>query len=135
MISVLGHCVADLNNDASKVGNVVKCSSASIPNGATFNSSSQSKQNSNCGCDNMMEACGIAIGSNMWIKLVHETCGESAAKKLMVPKVHHIHWDGQVVSPCIVHVCKSCQFHRVLLLKEYLIVMTCFLYFNINNFR
>ncbi|KAK4748879.1 hypothetical protein SAY87_015465 [Trapa incisa] len=103
MISMLGQHVSDLNNDSSEVGKAMKCYSASIPNGVNLISSLQSK-NSNCGCFNMMEACGVSMGSNMWIRLVHETGGESALKKLSAPKVHHIHWDGKVVSPDIVHV-------------------------------
>lgn len=123
MISILGQCAADFKNKPSQVGRAIKCSSsASLLNSANINSSLRSKKNSNCGCYNMMEACGIAVGSNMWIKLVHETCGESAAKKLLVPEVHHVHWDGEVVSPYTVHVCKSCQFHCMLMLEDYLVV-------------
>lgn len=64
-----------------------------------------------CGChkvDGLLEKHRkAAIGSNCWIQIVcdpREICGRNIR---FIPKLHHIHWNGQIVSQCDVHVCKS----------------------------
>ncbi|KAJ4711638.1 N-acetylglucosaminyl-phosphatidylinositol biosynthetic protein gpi1 [Melia azedarach] len=61
-----------------------------------------------CGChkvDGLLEKHRkAAIGSNCWIQIVcdpREICGRNIR---FIPKLHHIHWNGQIVSQCDVHI-------------------------------
>jgi len=75
---------------------------------------------SSCGCnelDGSHEQCRKeCIENGLWIRLVYDSCEGYGKDVHRVPKLHHLHWNGQIVSHCNVHVCKSC----LLLLRDIL---------------
>lgn len=71
---------------------------------------SKKKSDQGCGCYRItepLESCRqLAVGSNSWIQLMHNSCSGYQGENLWLPEVHHIHWKGEVVYHCYVHVCK-----------------------------
>lgn len=72
---------------------------------------SKMKGDQGCGCYRITEplkSCRqLAVGSNSWIQLMHNSCSGYQGDNLGLPEVHHIHWKGEVVYHCDVHVCYS----------------------------
>lgn len=72
---------------------------------------SKKKRDQGCGCYRItepLESCRqLAVGSNSWIQLMHNSCSGYQGENLWLPEVHHIHWKGEVVYHCDVHVCYS----------------------------
>lgn len=69
---------------------------------------SKMKGDQGCGCYRITEplkSCRqLAVGSNSWIQLTHNSCSGYQGDNLWLPEVHHIHWKGEVVYHCDVHV-------------------------------
>lgn len=79
MFSLLGHCAVDLS-----------CNGQSPTAGVEENSQINSTNE-----------------KNNWIQLVYDSHGYIGRKIKWIPKLHHIHWNGQRVSHFDVHVCNS----------------------------
>lgn len=64
---------------------------------------------SSCGCnelDGSHEQCRKeCVENGLWIRLVYDSCEGYGKDVHRVPKLHHLHWNGQIVSHCNVHVC------------------------------
>lgn len=64
-----------------------------------------------CGChklDGSLEQCTQAsVGSCNWILLAYYSHEQFGEEIYWIPKLHHIHWNGQVVFQSDIHVCKS----------------------------
>ncbi|XP_056158359.1 uncharacterized protein LOC130134736 isoform X1 [Syzygium oleosum] len=69
---------------------------------------SKKKRDQGCGCYRItepLESCRqLAVGSNSWIQLMHNSCSGYQGENLWLPEVHHIHWKGEVVYHCDVHI-------------------------------
>ncbi|XP_048127726.1 N-acetylglucosaminyl-phosphatidylinositol biosynthetic protein gpi1 isoform X2 [Rhodamnia argentea] len=69
---------------------------------------SKKKRDQVCGCYRItepLESCRqLAVGSNSWVQLMHNSCSGYWGENLWLPEVHHIHWKGEVVYHCDVHV-------------------------------
>lgn len=63
-----------------------------------------------CGChklDGLLQQYRqLSIGNSYWIQLVCDSPQQFGVDVLWIPRLHHFHWDGQIVSQCDVHVCK-----------------------------
>lgn len=63
---------------------------------------------SSCGCnelDGSHEQCRKeCVENGLWIRLVYDSCEGYGKDVHRVPKLHHLHWNGQIVSHCNVHV-------------------------------
>lgn len=79
---------------------------------------------SNCGNANVLKkrrwTCGChklewfpephrktSTESSCWVQLVYDSYEKIGRNMYGIPRLHHIHWNGQIVSQCDVHVCKS----------------------------
>lgn len=64
-----------------------------------------------CGCHNLngsLEQCRQTfVGSSYWIQMLCDPQEQVGTEISWIPKLHHIHWNGQMVFPCDIHVCKS----------------------------
>jgi len=64
-----------------------------------------------CGChklDGLLEQCNQAsIRNSNWILVANDFYEQCGGETHWIPKLHHIHWNGELVFPCDVHVCKS----------------------------
>lgn len=99
VLSLLGYCSADLscNGELSRVrmeeGDESVSSSCQIANLRSI-----------CECHKVDRR--ISIG-NIWIRLVCQSWEKFGRDTICSPRLHHIHWNDQIVSRCDVHVCKS----------------------------
>lgn len=63
-----------------------------------------------CGCrklDGLLEKYRqLSVGNCRWIQLVCDFPQQLGVDVSWIPRLHHFHWDGQIVSQCDVHVCK-----------------------------
>ncbi|XVF29219.1 hypothetical protein REPUB_Repub15cG0101900 [Reevesia pubescens] len=61
-----------------------------------------------CGCrklDGLLDQCRqTSIESDYWIELAYDSLQLHARGICWIPKLHHIHWNGEIVSQCDVHV-------------------------------
>lgn len=68
-------------------------------------------EGNSCRCHQIAESLDlyrdVNAEINNWIQLVSNSSTEHGQGKFWIPKVHHVHWNQQVVSQCDVHVCKS----------------------------
>lgn len=64
-----------------------------------------------CTChkiDELVEqSCEASAEGSCWINLVYDSGEQYGRDICWLPKLHHIHWNGQVVPQFNVHVCKS----------------------------
>ncbi|CAL1354073.1 unnamed protein product [Linum trigynum] len=114
---LLGHCSTPLNinGDGLKVGSEVDGEIGSSSDihvaGKRQPSVSQCSKESVCGCnqlDGFIQHCwknGVEGGH--WIHWMHKSHEQSGRDFNCVPQLHHVHWNGQVVVHCDVHVCKQ----------------------------
>lgn len=99
VLSLLGYCSADIscNGELSRVrmeeGDESVSSSCQIAN-----------LRSTCECHKVDRR--ISIG-NSWIRLVCQSWEKFGRDTICSPRLHHIHWNDQILSQCDVHVCKS----------------------------
>lgn len=68
-------------------------------------------ESSSCGCHKLsgsLEQCRqIFVGNSYWIQMLCDRREQFGKDITWIPKLHHIHWNGEIVSRCDVHVCKS----------------------------
>ncbi|KAJ6747560.1 N-ACETYLGLUCOSAMINYL TRANSFERASE COMPONENT FAMILY PROTEIN / GPI1 FAMILY PROTEIN [Salix koriyanagi] len=61
-----------------------------------------------CGCNELDGSHGQCrkefVENGFWIRLVYDSCEGYGKDVHRVPKLHHLHWNGQIVSHCNVHV-------------------------------
>ncbi|PON36418.1 hypothetical protein PanWU01x14_328580 [Parasponia andersonii] len=100
--SLLGHCTVDLGNNGklSRVGVEEDDESNSSRNvfGKKFG-----HRISECHkVDGLEQDRQISMG-NSCIQLVCYSCEKFGRDVFCIPKLHHIHWNGQIVSQCDVH--------------------------------
>lgn len=118
MFSLLGHCAAypSRNDQLLRVDMVDDNQSKSSNNGAVSGLSRKvrtRKKNNRCQCgcnklDGLLEKHRLAAaGSSHWIHMVYDSHEIHGRHIHWIPKLHHIHWNGKIVSQCDVHVCKS----------------------------
>ncbi|KAF5941162.1 hypothetical protein HYC85_022329 [Camellia sinensis] len=114
MFSLLGHCAVDLScNGQSLTVGVEENSQINSTNGNICTQSSQYMLDTkygrwSCGCykyDGLLDHCElISAEKNIWIQLVYDSHGYIGRKIKWIPKLHHIHWNGQRMSHFDVHV-------------------------------
>lgn len=95
--------------------------------GADPSKGSKKKRDQGCGCYRItepLETCRqLAVGSNSWIQLMHNSCSGYQGENLWLPEVHHIHWKGEVVYHSDVHVCKLWLLPLLLLVQSFLSIL------------
>lgn len=68
-------------------------------------------QSSSCGCNKLggsLEQCRQSfVGNSYWINMLREDEQQFVKDIGWIPRMQHIHWNGEIVSRCDVHVCKS----------------------------
>lgn len=116
MLSMLGCLAADpsSNGQLARIG-TEKSNQINYPDGNFWLAANQNtlKDNHgrwNCGCykvDGFLEQCRQASTECNWIQLVYGSTAYSGRKFGWIPKLHHVHWDGQVVSHLDLHVCSD----------------------------
>ncbi|XP_022722847.1 phosphatidylinositol N-acetylglucosaminyltransferase subunit GPI1-like isoform X2 [Durio zibethinus] len=58
-----------------------------------------------CNLDGLLEQCRqTCIESDYWIELTYDSFHLPAWGVCWIPKLHHIHWNGELVSHCDIHV-------------------------------
>lgn len=130
--SLLGQCASCLggNGKMLNVGmeedNWKKSSAHDIAFGTnTKNICGENYGRSSCGChmlNGLVEHCRQAsVESRQWIQLAYDSCEHYGRDIHWVPKLHHIHWNGHIVSHCDVHVCKS----YILILCDFVLICIC----------
>jgi phosphatidylinositol glycan class Q protein len=63
-----------------------------------------------CGChkvDGLLEDFRKDSVRNYWIHMVHDSAEHRIMEFHSSSRLHHIHWNGDIVSQCDVHVCHS----------------------------
>lgn len=102
--SVLGQCEANIrgNGHFPSVGMEENDRRKS----STYGIASAVDGQWSCGCHELDGLLG-SIGSSYWIRLVYDSNEQHGGGVVWIPKLQHIHWNGQIVSQCDVHVCKS----------------------------
>ena len=64
-----------------------------------------------CRCQKLgtlLEQCRQAsVGNSNWMQFICDSSERFGSEIHWIPRLHHIHWDGQIVFDCDVHVCKS----------------------------
>lgn len=64
-----------------------------------------------CRCQklgDLLEQCrGSSIGNSNWMQFICDSPEHFGCEVHWIPRLHHIHWNGQMVYDCDVHVCKS----------------------------
>lgn len=116
-LSILGQHAVDLRRTGlflspgtiKDQGNSSSCGNACLLNNrGTFR---QSYEQWTCGCqklDGSLEQCTQASMENsIWILLAYDSDEHIGEGMYLIPKLHHIHWNGKLVVQAHVHVCKS----------------------------
>ena len=131
MFSILGHCVTHTRGNSLMVGpeeDERKSSNydndcaerITSVNGGNFDSR-------NCGClklDGPLEQSRQAsIGNSNWILLMFDPREQNEEGIHRLPKLHHIHWNGKIMSEYDVHVCKSWLLHLHLAFLKLLVIV------------
>ncbi|KAL5546455.1 hypothetical protein UlMin_006142 [Ulmus minor] len=112
--SLLGHCVNDLssNGQLSRVGREedVETKASTSGDASALGNQGICRKNSGqwtsqcCKFDGLSEQdLQIYYGSS-WIKVVYCSREKFGRGSFWIPRLHHIHWNGQIVSRCDVHV-------------------------------
>ncbi|KAF9679583.1 hypothetical protein SADUNF_Sadunf06G0029900 [Salix dunnii] len=74
---------------------------------SVMNSRDLSDGGTSCGCNELDGSHGQCrkelVENGFWIRLVHDSCEGYGKDVHWVPKLHHLHWNGQIVSLCDVH--------------------------------
>lgn len=118
MFSLLGQCVAcPSDNDqlfGIGVGDNDKKKYSTCHIACALNSEGMLRKRNRryyCGChklDGLLEKhTQAATGSNDWIEMAYDPYEIHGRNIHCIPKLHHIHWNGRLVSQCDVHVCDT----------------------------
>lgn len=111
--SLLGQCAANLSNGEVSSSGVKekRKKKPALDNASTIYSQDKYRESygeRRCGCQNLDLLLGRSkkpiTESSVWIQLLYDCHGLSGRKNLWIPKFHHIHWDGQILSRCDLHV-------------------------------
>lgn len=110
--SILGHCVADSSSNGPflKMGNDEddQMNPSTLCCESTLNSKHLSVDNyglQSCGC--CRKFCQPFTQDSNWIQLLYESHDFFNQKNHWIPKLHHLHQNGQTVSDCDLHVCNT----------------------------
>lgn len=118
-LSLLGYYTADTDRRCNGEFSQVRMEEGDEPTSSSCGNANALCGQDICGKSSGQWTCGCHILDrfsekdkripirNSWIQLVccsHEKFGRDT---FCIPKLHHIHWNGQIVSRCDVHVCKS----------------------------
>lgn len=110
--SILGHCAADFSSN----GQLRKKEDNQMVSSIYGDLLSQNGQGifgenygrCSCGChevNGVLEKCReVAIEKDNWVQLIHGSRQDLRKDLRWIPKLHHIHWNGQIVSLCDLHV-------------------------------
>lgn len=107
MFSLLGQCAAYPSNKDQRKYSTCRIACALNSEGMLR------KRNRRCYCgcynlDGLLEKHRqAATGSNHWIQMVYDPYEIHGRNIHCIPKLHHIHWNGRLVSQCDVHVCDT----------------------------
>ncbi|XP_031258156.1 phosphatidylinositol N-acetylglucosaminyltransferase subunit GPI1 isoform X1 [Pistacia vera] len=115
MFSLLGQCAAypSRNDQLLRVDMVNDNQSKSSNDGAVsqLNRKVRSREKNNgceCGCnklDGLLEKHRLAaVRSSQWIHMVYDSHEIHGRNIHWIPKLHHMHWNGKILSQCDVHV-------------------------------
>ncbi|KAM3690971.1 hypothetical protein ACB094_09G160500 [Castanea mollissima] len=113
-LSILGQHDVDLNSNGlllSSGTNEDQRNSSICGNACVQNNRDTFRENHahwTCGChkyDGLLGQCTQAsIGSSNWILLLNDFPEQCGGEIYRIPKLHHFHWNGQIVFQCDVHV-------------------------------
>lgn len=116
-LSILGQHGVDLNSNGLFLSSGTKedqrnssiCGNACVQNNrGTFR---ENHGHWTCGChkyDGLLGQCTQgSVGSSNWILLLNDFPEQCGGEIYRIPKLHHFHWNGQIVFQCDVHVCKT----------------------------
>lgn len=112
-ISVLGHCVVELGSNKllEKDAKIDSPTCGILSSPSSLDESKGSCGPWGCSCyslDGVLNQCGQDFNLNsFWILLMHEIHEKYDKEICWIPKFHHMHWNGGIISQCDVHVCKS----------------------------
>ncbi|KAF5737659.1 hypothetical protein HS088_TW13G00547 [Tripterygium wilfordii] len=114
MFTLLGLCAAFPIHDGQRIGAQMedvqgRCFAHGFASaGSSKDTSRENCGGWTCGCldvdglfDNFRQG---SIGSSWWIQLVYNPQDNDRGKIYWIPKLHHIHWNGPVITQCDVHV-------------------------------
>lgn len=65
-----------------------------------------------CGCSKLngtFEQGTLAAPESIWINLVYIHAKTTGRRISVIPKLDHIHWNGELMFKLDLHVCKSCS--------------------------
>lgn len=113
--SLLGYCREDFSSnsieDASERDGHTNSTNHHTYFRGTENSCVGKNGGLDCGCckvDGFLEHFGLASSqSESWVHLACISSMSTDHKLRMIPQLHHIHWNGEIVSKLDLHVCKS----------------------------
>lgn len=113
--SLLGQCAAHLhsNDELLKVGRKEGYQSKIATCGNTCAQSMKELFQKDCGqwscgCDQFEglseQGCVISMTGGNWVYLIYDSQEQHSRETRWIPTFHHIHWNGEIVSKCDVHV-------------------------------
>ncbi|KAK9290712.1 hypothetical protein L1049_008886 [Liquidambar formosana] len=115
MFSILGHCAMDISSN----GQLPRVGMEEDDQIKTSICDNQCQQNSqdlfgenygrwSCGChklNGLLEQCRqVSIENDNWVQLIYDSHEHCRRNLHWIPKLHHIHWNGQIVFHCDLHV-------------------------------
>lgn len=117
VFSVLGQHSVDLSSNGMLSSGIIEdgqrnsstCGNACLQNNVDTFGENYGQWTFGCHkVDELLEQCRQAsIGSSNWIQLVYDSHKQFGGEIYWIPKLHHIHWNGQIVFRCDVHVCDT----------------------------
>lgn len=111
--SLLGYCRADVSSNGIEAATERDGRTNSTNHHPYFSGTENSCMGKNvgveCGCckvDGFLEHFGLASSqSESWVQLARISFMSTDRKLQMIPQLHHIHWNGEIVSKLDLHVC------------------------------
>ncbi|XP_015898040.2 uncharacterized protein LOC107431596 isoform X1 [Ziziphus jujuba] len=114
IFSVLGHCSTDASSNGQlprggiEDDDEIKSSTCGNDNEVyTKDTFKKNCGRRRCGChtlDGLSEQYRqVSIRNGYWIQLVCDTCQRLGIDAFQIPKLQHVHWNGEIVSQCDVH--------------------------------
>lgn len=111
--SLLGYCITDFSSNGIEAASEIDGHTNSINHHMHFHGTENSCVGKNveldCGCykvDGFLEHFGLAsLQSDSWVQLACISSTSTDCKLQLIPELHHIHWNGEIVSKLDLHVC------------------------------
>ncbi|KAF4373623.1 hypothetical protein F8388_025317 [Cannabis sativa] len=102
-LSLLGHFAVGVSNNG-ELSRVGMGEDDELKSGPGFNGNNSGQWSCECHkLDRLVERDRPISKGNSWIQVVAYSCEKIGRDIFRIPKLHHIHWNGQIVSHCDVH--------------------------------